>query len=95
MADAMNRPYTATASGGDWAFIKENNLPGLVSGWIALSYAAGQFLMVPHRQWCYTPEKGTHLSHGPDLQSRVDGVENHGPVGVHPIKPHHETPALR
>ncbi len=65
LAEAMGRPYAATASGGDWAFVKEHNLPGLVRGWIALSYAAGQRLMAPHRQWCYTPEKGTHWYEGP------------------------------
>jgi hypothetical protein len=65
MADAVQRPYAATASGGDWAFVKEKNLPGLVRGWIALSYAAGQCFMAPHRQWCYTPEKGTHWYDGP------------------------------
>ncbi len=65
MADAVDRPYAATASGGDWAFIKEHDRPGLVGGWIALSYAAGHCFMVPHRQWCYTPEKGTHWYQGP------------------------------
>ncbi len=65
MADAVQRPYAATASGGDWAYIKEHNLPGLVRGWIALSYAAGHCFMAPHRQWCYTPEKGTHWYQGP------------------------------
>jgi hypothetical protein len=29
MADAVNRPLASTASGGDWAFIKEHNLHGL------------------------------------------------------------------
>jgi hypothetical protein len=65
MADALQRPYAATASGGDWAFVKEHNLPGLVRGWIALSYAAGHCFMAPHRQWCYTPQKGTHWYQGP------------------------------
>ncbi|HOW64576.1 MAG TPA: hypothetical protein P5186_09715 [Candidatus Paceibacterota bacterium] len=65
LAEAMGRPYAATASGGDWAFIKEKNLPGLVRCWIALSYAAGQRLMAPHHQWCHTPEKGTHWYDGP------------------------------
>jgi hypothetical protein len=65
LADAVGRPYASTASGGDWAFIKEHNLPGLVRSWIALSYAAGHSLMAPHRQWCYTPEKGTHWYEGP------------------------------
>jgi hypothetical protein len=68
LAEAVGRPYAATASGGDWAYIKEHNLPGLVRGWIALSYAAGQQLMAPHRQWCYTPQKGTHWYQGPAAQ---------------------------
>ncbi|MGO8699945.1 MAG: hypothetical protein ACLQVY_19795 [Limisphaerales bacterium] len=65
LADAVGRPMAATASGWDWAYIKEHNLPGMVQGWIALSYAAGHCLMVPTRQWCYTPEKGTHWYDGP------------------------------
>jgi hypothetical protein len=65
LSDAVGRPMAATASGWDWAYIKEHNLPGMVQGWIALSYAAGHGLMVPTRQWCYTPEKGTHWYEGP------------------------------
>lgn len=65
IAEAVGRPLAATASGHDWAFIKEHNRPGLVQGWIALGYAAGHSLMAPHRQWCYTPEKGTHWYQGP------------------------------
>ena len=65
LADAVGRPLASTASGHDWAFIKEQNLAGLVQGWIALGYAAGHSLMAPHRQWCYTPEKGTHWYEGP------------------------------
>ncbi len=60
-------------SGGDWAFVKEHNVPGLVRGWVALSYAAGHCFMVPHRQWCYTPERGTHWYQGP-LVRRFDPV---------------------
>lgn len=65
IAEAVNRPLASTASGQDWAFIKERNLPGLVRGWIALGYAAGHSLMAPNRQWCYTKEKGTHWYEGP------------------------------
>jgi hypothetical protein len=65
MADAVGRPLASTASGWDWAFVKEHDLPGLVRGWIALSYAAGHNLMAPHRQWCYTEDKGTHWYDGP------------------------------
>jgi hypothetical protein len=65
LADAVGRPLASTASGQDWAFIKEQNLPGLVQGWIAFSYAAGHGLMAPNRQWCYNKEKGTHWYEGP------------------------------
>lgn len=65
LADAVNRPLASTASGQDWAYIKEQNLPGLVQGWIALGYAAGHSLMAPNRQWCYTKEKGTDWYEGP------------------------------
>ena len=98
MAEAMGRPYAATASGGDWATIKEKNLPGLVCGWIALSYAGGQRLMAPHHQWCYTPEKGTHWYDGPAPKfaplyqfvrrhaDRFDGYETYADLAV--VLPH-------
>jgi Beta-galactosidase len=60
VAEALHRPVAATASGWDWAFVKEHNLPGLVRIWIAQAYALGHFFMAPHHQWCYTQEKGTH-----------------------------------
>lgn len=65
LADGLDRPVTSTASGWDWAYVMEHNLPGLVRTWTALSYAFGHNLMAPHRQWCYTKEKGTHWYSGP------------------------------
>jgi len=65
LAEAVNRPYAATARGVDWAVVKERNLIALPSGWIALAYASGQFFMPPTRSWCFTPEKGTHWYQGP------------------------------
>ena len=65
LAEAMGRPYAATATGQDWAFVKETPRSGLVRCWIAGAYAAGQLLMGPHHQWCYTEEKGTHWYDGP------------------------------
>jgi hypothetical protein len=94
IADAVNRPLAATASGGDWAFIKENNLHGLVQSWIALGYAAGNYLMAPNRQWCYTPQKGTHWYEGPqekfaplfrfirEHSALFDNYENHADIIV-------------
>ena len=60
LGDGLGRPIASTAGGHDWAFVAEHKLPGLVRTWIALSYAFGHTLMAPHRQWCYTQEKGTH-----------------------------------
>lgn len=65
LADGLDRPVAATASGQDWADVQANNLPGLVRTWIAFSYAHGHNFMAPHHQWCYTNEKGTHWYNGP------------------------------
>ncbi len=62
--EALGRRQTATASGHDWAWIKAHEKPGLVRLWIAQTYAFGSVFMVPHRQWCYSQEKGTHWWHG-------------------------------
>lgn len=64
LVEALKRRQTATASGQDWAWIKANEKPGLVRTWIAQTYAFGSVFMVPHRQWCYTAELGTHWWHG-------------------------------
>ncbi len=72
LAVALDRPLTATASGQDWAFIKANGRPELVRAWIAQAYAFGQFFMVPHHQWCYTEQLGTHWYDGPP--------EEYGPI---------------
>ena len=71
LADGLDRPVAATASGQDWAYVAEHKLPGLVRTWIALSYAHGQNFMAPHRQWCYTKEKGTHWYSGPSRGVRL------------------------
>jgi len=62
LAARLGKPMAATASGRDWAFVKQNDCPELVRFWIALAYAHGQRFMVPHptRQWCFNNELGTH-----------------------------------
>ncbi|RMG02735.1 MAG: hypothetical protein D6741_03270, partial [Planctomycetota bacterium] len=65
LADALGKPVAATASGQDWALINAENRTALVRSWTALSYAMGHNFMAPQRQWCYTPEKGTHWYDGP------------------------------
>lgn len=64
LVEAFNKRQTATASGWDWAWIAANEKPGMVRTWIAQAYAFGSVFMVPHNQWCYTPEKGTHWWRG-------------------------------
>jgi len=64
MVEALGDRQTATGSGQDWAWIKANDKPGLVRAWIAQTYAFGSVFMVPHRQWCYTKELGTHWYNG-------------------------------
>jgi len=64
LVEALQRRQTATASGRDWAWIKAHEKPGLVRTWIAQAYAFGNTFMVPHRQWCFTPELGTHWWEG-------------------------------
>ncbi len=65
LADGVGRPVASTASGQDWAYVYQHKVVGLVRTWTALSYAFGHNLMAPHRQWCYTEQKGTHWYEGP------------------------------
>ncbi len=62
LAATLGKPLAATASGQDWAFVKQNNCEELVRFWVALAYAYGQRFMAPHpqRQWCFTDKLGTH-----------------------------------
>jgi hypothetical protein len=62
LASELGRPMAATASGWDWAFVKQDHCEDLVRFWIALAYSHGQRFMVPHpqRQWCFNNELGTH-----------------------------------
>jgi len=64
LVEGLGKRQAATAAGHDWAWIAANEKPGLVRTWIAQAYAFGSAFMVPHRQWCYTPEKGTHWWEG-------------------------------
>jgi hypothetical protein len=65
MAEAIGRPFAATASMADWAFIKDHNADQLVCLWIALAYACGQRFMVPNRVRCFSEETGPAWYCGP------------------------------
>lgn len=56
------KPVAATATGGNWAWVKAQNAIELPKIWIAFAYACGQRFMAPdpERQWCHTNELGTH-----------------------------------
>jgi hypothetical protein len=60
--ERLGKPMAATASGQDWAYIKEHQCEELVRFWIALAYANGQRFMVPDpkNQWCFNEKLGTH-----------------------------------
>ncbi len=102
-AETIGRPLAATGSGGDWARIKEKNAVNLVKVWIALGYACGQRLMVPHpkQQWCHTAEKGTHWYAAPveefapwyrfvrDNAALFDGYRTIGPLAPPACAPKH------
>jgi len=62
LATKLGKSMAATASGWDWAYVKEHQCEELVRFWIALAYAHGQCFMVPHpkRQWCFNNKLGTH-----------------------------------
>lgn len=67
MARRLGKPMAATAYGWDWSHINAANAEELVRFWVALTYAHGQWFMVPHpqRQWCFNRELGTHWYQAP------------------------------
>jgi hypothetical protein len=79
MVEILGDRQTATASGQDWAWIKANNKPRFVRTWIAQAYAFGSVFMVPHNQWCYTQDLGTHWWQGDpkDFADIYKFVRNH------------------
>lgn len=65
MGEALGKPMATTARGQDWALVQAQGRENLVLLWIALAYACGQRFMAPHRQWCYTADKGSDWYNGP------------------------------
>lgn len=92
-ADALNKPLALTAEIGDWAYINEKDLTGLVKLWIALSYIFGHHFMPPApRQYCFSKEKGGHWYNGLKhikefapvyqfVRQNADLFDNYVPVG--------------
>ena len=65
LAEALDRPIAAMASGQDHAYISEHNTEELLRTWIVTAYSNGQIFTAPNRLWCYTKDKGTHWYSGP------------------------------
>jgi hypothetical protein len=66
-AESVGRMMAATASGQDWARIKDRGAVNLAKVWVCLAYACGQLFMVPdpEHQWCNTPDRGTFWYQAP------------------------------
>lgn len=64
LAEALERPVAAMASGQDHAFVAAHKTPELLRTWIVTAYTHGQLFAAPTRLWCYTEEKGTHWYEG-------------------------------
>jgi len=67
MARRLGKPMAVTAHGWDWSHVKASGAEELVRFWTALTYAHGEWFMVPHprRQWCFNRELGTHWYQAP------------------------------
>ena len=64
LADALERPVAAMASGQDHAFVAAHKTSELLRTWIVTAYTHGQAFTAPTNLWCYTEEKGTHWYKG-------------------------------
>lgn len=64
LADALDRPVAAMASGQDHAFVAEHKCSELVRTWIVTAYSHGHAFTPPTNLWCYTEKKGTHWYKG-------------------------------
>lgn len=60
LADALDKPMFATATGDDWTKINIGNETERVRSWLAMSYAFGHYFMYAFRQWAFNPDTGTN-----------------------------------
>jgi hypothetical protein len=59
--ESLRRPVAIMGSGHDHDYIKKNDLPGMVRGWIAEAYAHGNYFLAPHKLWAIDSDgDGTH-----------------------------------
>lgn len=58
MGDALGVAVAATGIYQDWAMLTYHDIPDLVRGWIAESYACGGNFIVPHKEWGFVQPPG-------------------------------------
>ncbi len=59
LGDTFGKPVATTAHGYEWYLMKTDQRPTLVCTWVALAYAMGHHMMIPHRAWVMDPKKGS------------------------------------
>ena len=58
MGDALGVAIAATGIYKDWVMLTNHDIPDLVRGWIAESYALGGNFIVPHKEWGFVQPPG-------------------------------------
>lgn len=68
MGDALGVAIAATGIYQDWVMLTNHDIPDLVRGWIAESYALGGNFIVPHKEWGFVqpPGQEPHSTAYPD-----------------------------
>lgn len=94
LGEAIGRPTFATAAGWDWVKVLPAKSKTRVRGWIAQSYAFGQYFMYAWKKWGWSEATGTHwLETDPEIFRPIfafvsdnpglfDGFENAASVGL-------------
>jgi hypothetical protein len=58
MGDALDVAIAATGIYQDWVMLTNHDIPDLVRGWVAESYAMGGNFIVPHKEWGFIQPPG-------------------------------------
>jgi hypothetical protein len=72
MGDALGVAIAATGIYRDWTMLTGHDIPDLVRGWVAESYALGHNFIVPHKEWGFVqlpgqPPKSTAYPAKPEI----------------------------
>jgi hypothetical protein len=58
MGEALGIAVAATGIYQDWVMLTQHDIPDLVRGWVAESYALGANFIVPHKEWGFVQPPG-------------------------------------